>query len=101
VLTLPGSTFAGRVAASVLHAAGLPELVTESPESYEALALELAQTPAMLAHLKARLKRGRRSQPLFDTARFTRHLERAYLKMWDRYQKGEPPAHFAVSPVEG
>jgi predicted O-linked N-acetylglucosamine transferase (SPINDLY family) len=100
VLTMPGSTFAGRVAASVLHAAGLPEMVTDSIESYEALALELAQSPAVLAHLKARLKRGRRSQPLFDTARFTRNLESAYLTMWERYQKGEPPAHFAVSPAE-
>jgi len=101
VLTAPGSTFAGRVAASIVQAAGLPEMVTESPESYEALALELAQNPAMIEHLKARLKRGRRSQPLFDTARFTRNLESAYLTMWDRYQKGEPPAHFAVSPIEG
>jgi predicted O-linked N-acetylglucosamine transferase (SPINDLY family) len=101
VLTSPGSTFAGRVAASLVHAAGLPEMVADSLESYEALALELAQSPAMLEHLKARLKRGRRSQPLFDTARFTRNLESAYLTMWDRYQKGEPPAHFAVSPSEG
>ena len=75
-------------------------MVAESPEGYEALALELAQSPAMLEHLKARLKSGRRSQPLFDTARFTRNLESAYLTMWDRYQKGEPPAHFAVSPTE-
>ena len=100
VLTLPGATFAGRVAASLLHAAGLPEMVTDSLENYEALALELAQSPAMLDHLKARLKRGRRSQPLFDTARFTRNLESAYLTMWERYQKGQPPAHFAVTPAE-
>jgi protein O-GlcNAc transferase len=99
VLTHPGATFAGRVAASLLHAAGLPEMVTESMQSYEALALELAQSPAVLGHLKARLKRGRRSQPFFDTARFTRNLESAYLMMWERHQKGEPPAHFAVSPV--
>ena len=100
LLTLPGNTFAGRVAASLLHAAGLPELITESLENYEALALELAQNPAMLDHLKARLKRGRRSQPLFDTSRFTRNLENAYLHMWERYQKGEPPAHFVVTPAE-
>jgi predicted O-linked N-acetylglucosamine transferase (SPINDLY family) len=54
----------------------------------------------MLDHLKARLKRARRSQPLFDTARFTRNLEHAYLHIWERYQKGEPPAHFAVTPAE-
>ncbi len=101
VLSLRGSTFAGRVAASVLRAAGLPEMVTDSIKDYEALALELAQTPAMVADLKARLVSGRRSQPLFDTARFTRNLERAYLAMRERHQNGEPPAHFAVGPAEG
>ena len=100
VLTFPGATFAGRVAASLLSAAGLPELITDSMKDYEALALELAQNPAELQHLKARLERARRTQPLFDTARFTRHLESAYHTMWDRYQRGEPPAHFAVSPAD-
>jgi len=100
VLTLPGATFAGRVAASLLHAAGLPEMIADTIENYEALALELAQSPSELEHLKARLKRGRALQPLFDTARFTRHLESAYTTMWERYQRGEPPAHFAVAPIE-
>jgi predicted O-linked N-acetylglucosamine transferase (SPINDLY family) len=101
VLTLPGATFAGRVAASLLHAAGLPEMIADTIENYEALALELARSPSELEHLKARLKRGRTLQPLFDTARFTRHLESAYTTMWERYQRGEPPAHFAVAPIEG
>ena len=100
VLTTPGNTFAGRVAASLLHAAGLPELVTDSLEAYEALALELTQEPAELSHLKVRLKSARRTQPLFDTARFTRNLESAYRTMWERYHKGQPPAHFAVGPSE-
>jgi len=100
VLTSPGTTFAGRVAASAVRAAGLPELVTDSLQAYEALALELANNPAEIAHLKARLMRGRRTQALFDTARFTRHLESAYVTMWERYQRGEPPAHFAVIPAE-
>ena len=100
VLTTAGSTFAGRVAASLLNAVGLPEMVTHSIERYEALALELARNPDMLARIKARLARDRKSQPLFDTARFTHALERAYLIMWERCQKGEPPAHFAVGPVE-
>jgi predicted O-linked N-acetylglucosamine transferase (SPINDLY family) len=100
VLTLPGATFASRVAASLLHAAGLPEMIAGTIESYEALALELAQNPAELEYLKARLKRGRTMQPLFDTARFTRNLESAYTTMWERYQRGEPSAHFAVSPAE-
>ena len=100
VLTMAGTTFAGRVAASVLHAAGVSEMVTDSIASYETLALELAQSPKMLTDLKARLKRDGRSQALFDTARFTRDLERAYLTMWERSQKGEPPAHFAVGRAE-
>ena len=101
VITTRGPTFAGRVAASVLHAAGYPSSSTGSLEAYEARALELARNPSELADLKERLKRGRRSQPLFDTARFTRHLESAYITMWERYQSGEPPAHFAVPRVEG
>jgi len=100
VLTIPGATFAGRVGASLLHAAGLPETITDTIGNYEALALELAQNPTELEYLKARLIRGRASQPLFDTARFTRNLESAYTTMWERYQRGEPPAHFAVSPVD-
>jgi len=100
VLTTPGASFAGRVAASVIRAAGFPELVAESLSAYEALALRLARNRSELAHLKSRLKGARRSQPLFDTARFTRHLETAYFRMWERYQRGEPPAHFAVDPAE-
>lgn len=100
VLTLAGATFAGRVAASVLHAAGLSRMVTDSIASYEALAVELAQNSAMLADLKARLRRNVGSQALFDTAQFTRDLERAYLTMWERYQKGDPPVHFAVEAAK-
>ena len=70
-------------------------------ESYETLAMELAQRPDILRDLKARLTSGRGSQPLFDTARFTRNLERDYLAMWERYQKGDPPVRFCVGPAEG
>ena len=88
------------MAASLLEAAGLPELVAESLPLYEAMALKLARDREHLAAVKAKLKANRDSCPLFDTARFTRNLESAYLHMWERYQKGEPPAHFAVTPVE-
>jgi predicted O-linked N-acetylglucosamine transferase (SPINDLY family) len=96
VLTCTGHTFAGRVGGSLLAAAGLPELVTETLEEYEALALKLATTPAMLADLKARLMRNRDTCALFDTDRFRRHIESAYVTMWTRYQRGEPPQDFAV-----
>jgi predicted O-linked N-acetylglucosamine transferase (SPINDLY family) len=88
VLTCKGGTFAGRVAASLLNAAGLPELATESLADYEALALRLAREPARLAGLRAKLAASRATHPLFDTARFTRHLEAAYVQMWERSRRG-------------
>ena len=96
VLTCLGNSFAGRVAASLLLAVGLPELVTESPSSYEALALKLAREPEVLAAVKAKLKRNRDTHALFNTARFTRHLEAAFTIMWERHQRGERPTGFAV-----
>jgi predicted O-linked N-acetylglucosamine transferase (SPINDLY family) len=96
LITCVGAAFAGRVGASVLRAAGLPELVTTSLADYEALALRLAREPDTLAAIKARVAGQRLTAPLFDTARFTRHLEAAYATMWQRYQNGEPPQAFAV-----
>ena len=96
VLTRLGSTFAGRVAASQIKAVGLDELVTSSPGDYEAMALKLAREPDLLATLKAKLARNRNSYPLFDTARFARHIESAYGVMWQRYQQGLGPASFSV-----
>jgi predicted O-linked N-acetylglucosamine transferase (SPINDLY family) len=87
VLTCKGTTFAGRVAASLLHAAGLPELVTESLAAYETMALRLSSDPALLASLKSRLAANRNTHPAFDTARFTRNLEAAYLQMLERRGK--------------
>jgi len=99
VLTCLGETYAGRVAASLLKAIGLPELVTTSLEGYEALALKIARDPSLLASIKAKLAGNREISPLFDTARFTRHIEAAYIAMWERYQKGEGPKHLTISPI--
>ncbi len=96
VLTCLGPTFAGRVAASLLRAVGLPELVTGSIPEYEALAQKLAREPALLASFKGRLGQNRLTFPLFDTARFTRNIEAAYTTMRQRYQRGEQPEFFAV-----
>jgi protein O-GlcNAc transferase len=96
VLTCLGNSWPGRVAASVLYAIGLPELVTHSLADYEALALELAADPARLAAIRSKLLRNRQSEPLFDTARFTRDLETAYEMMWERQQSGLAPASFTV-----
>jgi predicted O-linked N-acetylglucosamine transferase (SPINDLY family) len=99
LLTCTGSTFPGRVAGSLLKAIGLPELIASSLERYQARALELARTPALLAELRARLARNRASCALFDTDRYRRHLESAYATMWERYQRGESPAGFEVRPI--
>ncbi|MEO8507105.1 MAG: tetratricopeptide repeat protein [Betaproteobacteria bacterium] len=99
VLTCLGTTFAGRVAASLLRAVGLPELITPTLADYEALALRLAVDPDALARIRRSLAGSRDSSPLFDTARFTRHLEAAYCRMWQRFERGEAPAGFAVAPI--
>jgi len=96
LLTCSGDAFASRMAASLLNAIGLPELVTHSLEDYEALALKLATDAPLLAEIRAKLARNRTTCPLFDTDRFRRHIESAYVTMWERYQRGEPPASFAV-----
>jgi predicted O-linked N-acetylglucosamine transferase (SPINDLY family) len=96
LVTCLGTTFAGRVAASLLSAVGLPELVVASPKAYEALAVELATDAARLAAIRDALVQRRMRHPLFDTGRFARHIEAAYVTMWERRQRGEPPAPFAV-----
>ncbi len=96
LVTCIGSTFAGRVGASVLKAAGLPELITTSLEEYEGLALKLATDRALLAWVKARLMEQRHTAPLFDTESFTRNLEALYLKMWQRAQAGELPESLSL-----
>ena len=98
VVTCLGNSFAGRVAASLLNAVGLPELITTSLEDYEALALKLARDLALLDALKAKLARNRDRFPLFDTPRFTRYIEEGYRIMWERSERGLPPASFAVEP---
>ncbi|CAO3357934.1 O-linked N-acetylglucosamine transferase family protein [Azospirillum melinis] len=98
VLTVHGGTFASSVAASLLHAAGLPETVTGSFAEYEERAVQLAGQPATLTGFRRRLEAGRSTAPLFDSPRFTRHLERAFQTMWDRHAAGLPPEAFTVEP---
>lgn len=81
VITRLGEAFPGRIAASHLTAAGLPELVTTSAADYEALALALARDPARLKAIRDTLKANRKSAPLFDMARFTHNIEAAYEAM--------------------
>lgn len=98
VLTLPGETFASRVAASLLTALGLPELIADTLETYEASALRFARDRAKLDDLRRRVADHRSSFPLFDTALFTRNLEQVYRRMWERRTAGLPAASFVVAP---
>ncbi|PLW68186.1 tetratricopeptide repeat protein [Pseudohalioglobus lutimaris] len=97
VLTKPGEGMPARVAASLLYAAGLPELVTDTEVEYERLALELARDTAALARLRNRLVDTRLDSPLFDSARFTRHLESAYQQVYDGYFQQQEPGAIEVT----
>jgi predicted O-linked N-acetylglucosamine transferase (SPINDLY family) len=90
VVTLMGNSFAGRVAASLLRAVGLPELVTTNAQDYEALLLALGNNPEKLREFTRRLQENRLSSPLFDTPNYCAHLENAYEKMYRGYINNEP-----------
>ena len=97
VLTCAGESFAARVAASLLNAIGLPELIAATQDHYEALAIELATDPDRLKTLREKLAENRLTTPLFDTDRFTRHIEDAYSQMYERYQADLGPDHIEVA----
>ena len=98
VLTCLGNAFAGRVAASLLYAIRLPELVTHTREEYESLAMALATHPERLAAIKQKLENNRLTAPLFDTLRFTGNIESAYEAVYRRYQAGLPADHIYIQP---
>jgi protein O-GlcNAc transferase len=100
VLTCLGHAFPGRVAASLLKSIGLSELIVESLEAYELAALKLARDRAALSNIRSRLAQNRKTHPLFNTERFCRHIEAAYMRMWERHQRGEPPEGFSVDPID-
>jgi predicted O-linked N-acetylglucosamine transferase (SPINDLY family) len=98
VLTLQGKSFAGRVAASLLHAIEMPELITYSEQEFEDRAVDLAMHPEKLAVLKVKLSKNRLTTPLFDTKLYTKHFETALIEAYERYQSDLPPAHIDVKP---
>ena len=97
VLTCLGETFAGRVAASLLGAIGLRELISTNLADYERLAIDLATNPDRLATIRGKLAANRLATPLFDTELFTRHIEAAYVAMHALHQAGLPPDDIAIS----
>lgn len=96
VITKMGQSFASRVAASLLTTVGLPELITESMQSYENLAIELATNAKKLLEIRARLAENIKTSPLFDPIRFARNLESIYRKMYQRRLDGLPPDHIRL-----
>lgn len=89
LLALHGSTFAGRVGASMLLAAGLDDLVAETPEQYREIALDLYRDRRRLDSLRKRLEEAKQAAPLFDMARFTENLEDVYIRMWENHRSGK------------
>ncbi len=100
VMTCAGRAFPGRVAASLLRAVGLPELVTQTLADYEALAFELALDPLRLRAIREKLQGNRLTTALFDSRRFTRHIESAFETMWRMHLAGEAPRPFTVAPID-
>jgi len=99
VLTVEGKSFAARVSASLLRAVGLPELVAADDDDYVSLAVRLAGDPRALSALRQRLETNRFVAPLFDNARFTRHLESAYAQMAERARAGLGPDHMDIEAL--
>lgn len=93
LLCYPGSLFASRVAASLLTAAGIPELIASSMEEYENIAVELALNRPKLAAIRARIEQTRYVNPLFDTERWVRNVEQLYWQAWRNYATGQNPTH--------
>jgi protein O-GlcNAc transferase len=98
VITVRGTTFAGRVAASILEACDMRELAVDRLPEYERLAIDLARDAQLLADLKQRLRRARTQAAFFDPLRYCRHLEQGLLMAWSRHARHEPPATLIVEP---
>jgi len=96
LLTMIGKSFNSREAASILTSINLPELITNTPEEYEALAIELASNPDKLKAIKDKLTSNLSTAPLYDTKLFTKNIESAYTEMYERHHKGLEPDHIYV-----
>jgi protein O-GlcNAc transferase len=95
VVAMKGRHFASRVSASLLTAVGLPELIADNLNDYEALAVQLAENPGMLEAIRDKLTKNRNTMPLFDTPGFARDLEKGYFSIWDLFLSGRNPQHIA------
>lgn len=98
VVTSSGGSFPARVAGSLLHAIGVTETIASDMEHYESIALRLARDSAFRASVRQKILDNQTTHPLFDAARFCRHLETAYETMWQTHCAGELPRSFSVKP---
>ena len=96
VITLQGNHFPSRMSSSMLTALGLPELITSTLKEYESLAVDLARNPGKLQMIRQKLMKNHLVEPLFNTTRFTRNLEKAYKEMWTIFTAGEMPRQIEV-----
>jgi predicted O-linked N-acetylglucosamine transferase (SPINDLY family) len=99
LVTCRGNTFAGRVAASVISAVGVPELVTDTLEQYETLAANIARNPDLVGVLRTKLRNNRAACRLFDTDRCRRQLEAAFTRVWEIWEAGGEPKGFKVESL--
>lgn len=97
MVTLPLETLASRVGASLLHTLGCPELVADSYDDYENIAVRLGADPVYLKSVRAKVWSRRLTSPLFDTALYTQHLEGLFIQMWQRYTSHLPAEHINSS----
>jgi predicted O-linked N-acetylglucosamine transferase (SPINDLY family) len=97
ILTLTGHSFASRVAASLLNAIGLSNLIVNTEEEYESLAIELGNNPQKIDTIKKILEKNKFVFPLFDTIKFTRNIETAYIKIYERYQANKQPENIIIN----
>ena len=96
IITLKGTSFNSREAASIINALNLPELITTTAEEYESLAIELASDPEKLKAIKDKLASNLSTAPLYNTPLFTKNLESAFTEMYERYHQGLEPDHIYV-----
>ena len=100
MLTLMGDKMAARVGASLLHAVGLDELITTTPEAYEELAVALAEDQERLFAMRRQLEDSRDNCAAFDTTRWVQNLEEGYIKVWSRQSRSLPPDHIEIEDID-
>ena len=97
VITYLGQSFPSRMGASILKSINMPELIANSQNEYESLAIELAKNPKKMSEIKAKLAKNIKTAPLFNSQLFTKHLESAYSIIYERHHEGLEPDHIYVS----